>query len=85
MHVLFPLFYFHYFISIILFTNTHILGKKKKIHFIRENYTSKSCSNCFTIKYDLGANKRFKCNKCELKIDRDLNASKNIFMSPIIS
>jgi IS605 OrfB family transposase len=45
---------------------------------VNECYTSKTCSNCSFIKKDLGSNKIFNCNNCNLKQDRDVNASRNI-------
>lgn len=42
--------------------------------------SSKLCSNCGTVKQDLKLKDRvFKCNSCELEIDRDYNASLNLF------
>lgn len=38
---------------------------------IKENYTSKVCSNCVNIKHDLGGNKIYDCTKCKVKMDRD--------------
>ena len=41
--------------------------------------SSKTCSNCGTIKDSLPLSERvFCCEHCHLKIDRDLNASKNL-------
>ena len=41
--------------------------------------SSKTCSHCGSIKSDLKLSDRtFKCNKCGLEIDRDLNASLNL-------
>jgi putative transposase len=45
---------------------------------VNEYYTSKMCSNCTFIKKDLGPNKKFNCNNCNLIQDRDINASRNI-------
>ena len=42
--------------------------------------SSKTCSHCGTIKSDLKLSDRvFKCNSCGLEIDRDLNASLNLY------
>ena len=41
--------------------------------------TSKTCSECGKIKKNLGSNKVFECVLCNLKIDRDINASINIY------
>ena len=45
-----------------------------------EEYTSKTCTRCGNIKTDLGGNKIYNCIKCGLKIDRDINGSRNIFI-----
>ena len=52
-----------------------------KIILIDESYTSKTCCSCHNIKNDLGPNKVYKCSKCNLIIDRDINASINIYNS----
>ena len=42
--------------------------------------SSKTCSHCGSIKSDLKLSDRtFKCNKCGFEIDRDLNASLNLY------
>lgn len=42
--------------------------------------SSKTCSNCGTIKQDLKLKDRvFECNSCRLEIDRDYNASLNLY------
>ena len=42
--------------------------------------SSKTCSNCGAIKQDLKLKDRvFECNSCELEIDRDFNASLNLY------
>ncbi len=53
--------------------------KNTKVLLVGEEYTSKTCSKCGYIKYDLKNSKIFKCNRCSLKIDRDINGSRNIF------
>jgi putative transposase len=41
--------------------------------------SSKTCSNCGTIKKDLKLSDRvYKCQNCQLELDRDLNASFNL-------
>ncbi len=52
---------------------------KSNIKLIDEYNTSKMCHNCCNIKKDLGAKKVYECNKCKIKIDRDINASINIY------
>lgn len=52
------------------------------IEFIQVNRyypSSKKCSNCENIKKDLKlSDRRYKCDKCGLDIDRDFNASLNL-------
>ena len=49
--------------------------------FIRdEGYTSKTCTHCGTLKQDLGGAKCYKCMHCNLRVDRDINGSRNIFL-----
>jgi putative transposase len=52
-----------------------------KINEVNEYMTSKKCHRCGNIKKDLGANKIYACNnkKCGIKLDRDVNASINIY------
>jgi len=45
-----------------------------------EEYTSKTCTNCHNIKYNLGANKTYKCTNCNITYDRDIGAARNIFL-----
>ncbi len=50
-----------------------------------EEYTSKTCSNCGCIHSKLGGQKMFKCPNCGVKIDRDVNGSRGIFLKLIAS
>jgi IS605 OrfB family transposase len=46
-----------------------------------EYYTSKTCTRCGCIKHDLKlADRTYKCTKCHLEIDRDINAARNIML-----
>jgi transposase len=58
-----------------------IMAKKynSKIIDINEYMTSKTCHNCHNIHKDLGSNKIYICNKCNIKIDRDINAAINMY------
>jgi IS605 OrfB family transposase len=47
---------------------------------IDEAYTSKSCTQCGNIKNDLGSSKHYKCENCNLEIDRDINGARNILI-----
>ena len=45
-----------------------------------ESYTSKTCTKCGNIKYNLGSNKIYNCSICKISIDRDINGSRNIML-----
>ena len=47
---------------------------------VNEAYTSKTCSRCGWQHDKLFNNNIFKCDKCNLVIGRDINASKNIML-----
>ncbi|XWV26694.1 putative transposase [Tupanvirus soda lake] len=47
------------------------------IKIVSEYLTTKKCSKCEK-KNEVGKNKIYKCGKCNLKVDRDINAAKNI-------
>ena len=45
-----------------------------------EYYTSKTCGKCGNIKSNLEGDKIYKCEKCGLTIDRDINGARNILL-----
>jgi len=45
-----------------------------------EAWTSKTCGNCGNVDRNLGSARTYSCKKCEIKIDRDINGSRNIFL-----
>ena len=47
---------------------------------VSEYMTSKTCHKCKNIKKELGSNKEYECNNCKIKLDRDVNASINIYL-----
>ena len=49
-----------------------------KLNIIDESYTTKMCSNCKELN-NIGSSKKYICSKCNLKCDRDINASINIY------
>ena len=64
---------------------SQILKQKTKeysviLHRCTEEYTSKTCTGCGVIKFNLGGNKVFRCNHCHIIINRDFNGSRNIFV-----
>ena len=54
--------------------------KGKKVFFVPEHYTTKTCSNCGAINDHVGCKEVFECSKCNLVTGRDMNAAKNIKM-----
>ena len=58
--------------------------KNKRIVLVNEAYTSQTCSFCGSM-YKPGCSKVYDCKNCNRKVDRDINASKNILMKGILS
>jgi transposase len=58
-----------------------IMAKKYNCNIldINEYMTSKTCHNCHNINKDLGSSKIYICDKCNIKIDRDINAAINMY------
>jgi putative transposase len=54
-----------------------------RVHILGEEYTSKTCTRCGTIKTNLGGAKEYKCSHCGLIIDRDVAGARNIFLKNI--
>jgi putative transposase len=57
---------------------------KSNVKDIDECMTSKTCHNCQNIHKNLSANKVYNCKKCEIEIDRDINASINIYKKGLL-
>lgn len=51
-----------------------------KLLICNEAYTSKTCTSCGELNYELGNSKTFNCPSCNLKIDRDVNGARNIML-----
>lgn len=54
--------------------------KAVKVIECTEEYTSKTCGNCGFIKNNLGGSKMYRCDRCNISLDRDLNGARNIFL-----
>lgn len=54
--------------------------KRKRFNVINESYTSKICSSCVNINKEKNKTKKFECEKCKIKLDRDYNGAKNIYI-----
>jgi len=50
------------------------------LHVIPEHFTSQLCSRCGT-KNNVGGSKQYDCGNCGLKIDRDVNSCRSLYMS----
>ena len=55
----------------------------KRVFYINEHYTTKTCSACGQINNNVGSSKMFECEHCKLKTGRDSNASKNMLLKGI--
>lgn len=53
------------------------------VFVIGEEYTTKTCGNCFQLHTQIGGRKVFHCPHCNVKIERDVNASRNIFLKNV--
>jgi len=51
--------------------------------FVSEYQTSMKCHNCGKLKRDLGSNKIYECQRCNVKLDRDINASINMMRQEV--
>ena len=51
----------------------------KKLLIVDESYTSKTCTRCGYLN-NVGSNEVYKCNNCNLIIDRDCNGARNILI-----
>jgi transposase len=50
---------------------------------VDENYTTKTCSACGAVKWDVGSAEVFECDYCHAKMDRDVNGAKNMLLKHI--
>ena len=52
----------------------------RTLYIVDESFTSKTCGRCGHLNTKLGCSKVFKCPKCNLEIDRDVNGARNILL-----
>lgn len=57
--------------------------ENKNVFVVGEEYTTKTCTQCFAINPNVGGSKTFKCLCCGLQADRDAMGSRNIFIKNI--
>jgi len=60
-----------------LIRHAEIYGKT--VIITDEHDTTKTCGNCFHLN-EVGAKEELSCSNCFVKIDRDINASRNILI-----
>lgn len=58
---------------------------RRKVYFVPEHHTTKTCSSCGEINDHVGSSKVFECHYCRLQTDRDINAAKNIKLKGMFS
>ena len=51
-----------------------------KVHVLGEEYTTKTCGKCGNLNNNVGSKKEFRCIKCGLCLDRDVNGARNIMI-----
>ena len=52
--------------------------------FVSEHFTSKTCGNCGNVKKTKDHSELYSCKKCGVNIDRDVMASRNIFIKNLM-
>ena len=60
-----------------------LIGRCKRngndVIIMDESYTSKTCGKCGEL-HDINGKEVYKCTKCGLRIDRDINGARNIMI-----
>ena len=51
-----------------------------KIFMVNESFTSKTCGECGALNGSLGSSKVFHCPSCNVTMDRDVNAARNVLL-----
>jgi transposase len=73
------MFSFHSFLEKLRFRCSNT---KTSLYIVGEEYTSKTCTRCGEIN-DVGGSEEYRCQKCGLVIDRDVNGSRNILIKNV--
>ena len=71
----------HYKLMKKLEQKCHLLGKK--LVKTTEEYTTKTCSCCGFINFNMAEEEIYKCPKCSKIMDRDINSAKNILFKTL--
>ncbi len=58
---------------------------RTNVYEVNESYTSQCCTLCGVLSKDYDKNRTKSCKCCGLKIDRDTNGSRNIYLKSICS
>lgn len=53
---------------------------KSKVHVVTEEYTTKTCGKCGNMNHFVGSSKMFWCVKCNIEMERDYQAARNILI-----
>jgi len=53
---------------------------RRNVYVVGEEYTTQACGYCLCLNKHVGSRKQYCCQKCQIKIDRDLNGARNIFI-----
>ena len=59
--------------------------ESKKVIYVPEHYTTKTCSSCGELNKDIGSKKVFECPTCNLITGRDINAAKNMKLKGMLN
>jgi putative transposase len=58
---------------------------RTKVYEVDESYTSQCCTLCGILSKEYDKKREKKCISCNVKIDRDLNGSRNIYIKSVCS
>ena len=56
----------------------------KELIICDESFTSKTCTCCGKLNYNLGSSEVFVCEECDMIIDRDVNGARNILIKQLV-
>jgi putative transposase len=53
---------------------------KARVIPVTEEFTSKCCGKCGKLNHELGSQRIFKCQRCGMKMKRDINGARNVLL-----